>query len=338
MPTKLYHATYLHFLDSIKENGLGATKNKMWEDSKTGVVYLADDPWVAESYAECSEFADDELLDDIIILEVDTSKLDTSKLYVDENVKLEDDEENATWEYHGIIPWEACKIFDSNLAEAFKKCNENILFNKKDLVSNLDKFESGESNILLVTGFPGSGKTYLAAELAEKYNCNHFQLDYFTDYTFGGATKAELAEAGEYGLLAYIKLNNLKNTYTDEDFTEAEIINFIRDYIKFIISWCKNQKNQKFIIEGFQLYDVYRSGDVHVTSCPIIIKGTSSLNSTIRAAKRNSKTKDTTFKDEFKELIGMSKTDNKNLAALEKDVKSGRTFAEDFKLYESLWD
>lgn len=26
---KLYHATYLPFLNSIKENGLGATENKM---------------------------------------------------------------------------------------------------------------------------------------------------------------------------------------------------------------------------------------------------------------------------------------------------------------------
>lgn len=76
---------------------------------------MADDPWVAESYAECSELADNELLDDIIILEVDTTKL-----YVDSNVQLEDEEENATWEYHGIIPWEACKIFDSNIAEDFK--------------------------------------------------------------------------------------------------------------------------------------------------------------------------------------------------------------------------
>ena len=120
MINKLYHATYLPFLDSIKENGLGVTKNKMWEDSKPGVVYLADDPWVAESYAETSELLydlddADDYLDNIIILEIDATQLDSNKLYKDENVILDNEEENATWEYHGIIPWKACKIFNSKI-------------------------------------------------------------------------------------------------------------------------------------------------------------------------------------------------------------------------------
>lgn len=125
IPEKLYHATYLPFLDSIKADGLGKTENKMWTDSKSGVVYLADDPWVAESYAETSEYLEDkenvnDFLDNIIILEVDTKKLDLALLKIDENVFLYDDEENATWEYHGIIPWEACKIFNSSVAEDFR--------------------------------------------------------------------------------------------------------------------------------------------------------------------------------------------------------------------------
>ena len=125
IPNKLYHATYLQFLDSIKANGLGKTENKMWTDSKSGVVYLAEDPWVAESYAATSEFLDDRedadyFLDNIIILEVDTTKLDSAKLNIDENVLLYDDEERATWEYDRCIPWEACKIFNSSMAEDFK--------------------------------------------------------------------------------------------------------------------------------------------------------------------------------------------------------------------------
>jgi hypothetical protein len=128
VPSKLYHATYRQFLNSIKKKGLGNTKKKMWSDSKPGVVYLADDPWVAESYAEESEYIDsvedpDDYLDNIIILEVDTSKLDSSKLYIDENVLLDADEEGSTWEYHDIIPWEAIKIFDSSIAEDFEVYN-----------------------------------------------------------------------------------------------------------------------------------------------------------------------------------------------------------------------
>ena len=97
----------------------------MWADSKPGVVYLADDPWVAESYAETSEWVDDQedpdkYLDNIIILEVDPSKLDSTKIFIDRNVLLDEGEENATWEYHGVIPWEACKIFDSTISEDFR--------------------------------------------------------------------------------------------------------------------------------------------------------------------------------------------------------------------------
>ena len=124
IPEKLYHATYKQFLKSIQQKGLGNTRRKMWDDSVRGVVYLADDPWVAESYAECSEWVDeqddpDAYLENIIILEINTTKLDESKFEVDKNVILEPGEENSTWEYHGIIPWEACKIFSANLAEEF---------------------------------------------------------------------------------------------------------------------------------------------------------------------------------------------------------------------------
>jgi hypothetical protein len=125
IPKKLYHATYKQFLKSIQQKGLGNTKRKMWSDSKTGVVYLADDPWVAESYAETAEWPEDRddpdaYYDNIIILEIDTTKLDPSKLKVDENVLLDEGEENSTWEYHDIIPWDAIKIFDSSIAEDFK--------------------------------------------------------------------------------------------------------------------------------------------------------------------------------------------------------------------------
>lgn len=123
IPEKLYHATYRQFLDSIKANGLGNTNNKMWTDSKQGVVYLAQEPWEAESYAEEAEWLDDkediyDYLDNIVILEIDTSKLDINNLMRDKNL-LPGGDEAIGFEYHGIIPWEACEIFkeENNLKE-----------------------------------------------------------------------------------------------------------------------------------------------------------------------------------------------------------------------------
>lgn len=95
----LYHATYKPLLDSIMKLGLGASGESNWEDSKKGIVYLADDQDVAESYAETSDKVKEEWLDQIIILEIDTSSLSKEKFFVDRNNQAGD-----TIEYHGIIP------------------------------------------------------------------------------------------------------------------------------------------------------------------------------------------------------------------------------------------
>jgi hypothetical protein len=51
----LYHATYKPLLNNIKKKGLGGNNKKNWNDSKDNVVYLADDPDIAESFAEANE-------------------------------------------------------------------------------------------------------------------------------------------------------------------------------------------------------------------------------------------------------------------------------------------
>ena len=105
IPKYLYHATYKPLLKKIKEHGLNTTMSKKnWEDSKPGVVYLAVDPDVAESYAETNDVVSDDWLDQIIILKIDTSKLDKQKIKPDSNVRNDD---NDTLEYHGAIPFSA---------------------------------------------------------------------------------------------------------------------------------------------------------------------------------------------------------------------------------------
>jgi hypothetical protein len=107
-PQYLYHATYKPLLKKIKEKGLDTNDSKKaWDDSVSGYVYLALDPYVAESYAEESEMVPESWLDNIIILKVDTSKLDKSKLFIDQNVQ---NNEGDTLEYRGTIPWEALSL------------------------------------------------------------------------------------------------------------------------------------------------------------------------------------------------------------------------------------
>jgi hypothetical protein len=109
-PQYLYHATYKPLLKKIRKKGLDTSSSKRaWEDSVPGYVYLALDPYVAESYAEASEMVPESWLDKIIILKIDTNKIDKSNLFLDQNVQ---DNEGDTLEYRGVIPLEALSIHE----------------------------------------------------------------------------------------------------------------------------------------------------------------------------------------------------------------------------------
>jgi GNAT superfamily N-acetyltransferase len=116
IPPVLYHATYKQRLRSIQLKGLGAAGKRNWTDSKRGVVYLALDPNVAESYAETA--LDDLDADwDIVILKISTSGLDTTKFQLDRNVL---DNEGDTLEYHGIIPPGNISLYKQGVTEGNK--------------------------------------------------------------------------------------------------------------------------------------------------------------------------------------------------------------------------
>lgn len=114
VPPVLYHATYKPRLKSIKLKGLGAGGKRNWEDSLRGVVYLALDPNVAESYAESSDMVPDEWLDQIVILKISTAGLDPNKFGIDSNVQ---DNSGDTVEYHGVIPVSNISLYTQGVAE-----------------------------------------------------------------------------------------------------------------------------------------------------------------------------------------------------------------------------
>lgn len=106
-----YHATYEKLLPSIKQQGLIGGKHKWWNDSKD-VVYLSDDPYVAESFAETSDLVPEEWLGEIVILKI--KNIDLTKLRKDRNNQGE-----HTFEYHGTIHPKKISIFQ-NMTEGKK--------------------------------------------------------------------------------------------------------------------------------------------------------------------------------------------------------------------------
>lgn len=102
----LYHATYLPYYNNIMKYGLnGNNKRKNWEDSQNGIVYLANDPHEAESYAETSDMVPENWLNKIIVLKINKSLLDVNKIKIDSN-----NLSGSTIEYHGTIPPNAISI------------------------------------------------------------------------------------------------------------------------------------------------------------------------------------------------------------------------------------
>lgn len=112
IPSKLYHATTIDRLNSIRKHGLGGKlDNNLWDytDQKVSGVFLADDEYVAESFVESADFYDDEI--EIIVFEIELKNIDLSKIFVDMNLldNLTGNEPIATWFYNDIISFDKLK-------------------------------------------------------------------------------------------------------------------------------------------------------------------------------------------------------------------------------------
>lgn len=98
-PTVLYHATFKAYLPSILANGLGARQPKSWDGSAEGVVCLADDPDMAESFAECADAVSSDIYDSgIVVLKVNANGL---ALKPDRNIQH--DGHIHSWEFDGEV-------------------------------------------------------------------------------------------------------------------------------------------------------------------------------------------------------------------------------------------
>lgn len=206
--------------------------------------------------------------------------------------------------------------------------NENYMLSGKDMYINFDKFESGKSNVVLITGFSGSGKSTIAQSLSKKMNCYHFELDCLSDYLSGKIPLSNVRKS-EPALYDFIKNSKLDISM---NLSNSDYYNLYRDYIKFIINWCKNHKNNKYIIDGLQIYEVYEDGDMFITSNPLIIKNTSAIVSAIRGAKRN----DGSFINNFKDLMKWAINDSKQFKKLKNDLKESYMIESTSRNFEDI--
>lgn len=107
----LYHATDKKNMDSILENGLLINPPEHnWEDMYCkGKIFLAFDADVAESYAECSDNAPEE----IVVFKVKLDALDYNDLGYDWNNRCENYSDINSCVYESDIPADCLSICDS---------------------------------------------------------------------------------------------------------------------------------------------------------------------------------------------------------------------------------
>jgi len=138
---------------------------------------------------------------------------------------------------------------------------EGYLFSDKTISVNLNDFESGKKNKLIVVGVMGSGKTTIGEHLSKKYKVKWISVDSF------------------WWRLKQKYFKNIKMTGREmedklQDKFEALVIKHLKS-------------NERLIIEGINLMEPkYRK---LVLKQPMIILGISSLRAGLRGGMRNRK-------------------------------------------------
>lgn len=182
------------------------------------------------------------------------------------------------------------------IGESYEPVEEGYVFSKDNLYINFEKFESGKSNICLITGLSGSGKSTLGKQLANKYHAEYVELDTFYNI----------------GTVSYEDLNGtIYKEYADENKKDYEWLvskkksmnqipnDLVIRMVQWIIRYCKKNKNKKYILEGVQIYS---HGDAKVIKNePLILINASMIKSIYQRHKRED-SNNVNWKTQLKEL------------------------------------
>lgn len=182
----------------------------------------------------------------------------------------------------GSVTPEFIPISESYKADV-KNVLENLVITKDDIRHNLDEWKPGVgTNVLLITGLSGSGKTTTGYEMAYDYKAELFQLDWIEHPEY----MQDSPETPNYGLWQYIKKLHGRRLGNASQKTGDQWHNLVIDVFDSICRFAKMHPDKLFIIEGVQI-----PGHLHdvlgIEKYPIVIKGTSVVSSIIRRFKRD---------------------------------------------------
>ena len=163
--------------------------------------------------------------------------------------------------------------------------NESYIFSKDDLYINYEDFESGKSNICLVTGLSGSGKSTLAKQIASKYSAELIELDIFDSWWHDQLTGYELDRVNDIFKKWFSTHESGAHNKPRNELKFKDLDKDCNKFIHYCIPACAKDKSKKYIIEGVQIYEYMKYKEIK--SYPLVIKNASVLKSIIQRWKRN---------------------------------------------------
>ena len=206
--------------------------------------------------------------------------------------------------------------------------SESFIFSKNNLYINIDKFESGKTNVLFITGLSGSGKSTISNSLAAKYNAEIIELDLF-EHCGMFSNVSQLQEAGEV-FYEYLSSNkSLWERLKKKEVRGKELEEETSKFIKYAIKWCKSHKESKWIIEGVQIYSFTDPNVMKIES--IVFVNASMLKSIIQRWKRNGNGKidlSKEIKNELPQLLRYYIDNEKSLSEFQKAILSEEALLE----------
>ena len=192
---------------------------------------------------------------------------------------------------------------ERNIPEDLQLPRDKYAVSEPDLYYREESFNSGETNVCILLGHSGSGKSVMARRLTGE-NIDHIELDdllltrdHFTMEELKAYSDLIYSFFSGEGAKYYIGLEE-RNSIPKEEYEDR----VFTDFIHYALDYARQHRERKYILDGIWIYLYFDDPSVFAPYT-VFIKGTSFLKSKIRATKREMQRDRETVRDR-KEMFG----------------------------------
>ena len=204
--------------------------------------------------------------------------------------------------------------------ENLETYTEGTILGSKDKMYNMDLWgtKANQKNVLFITGLIGSGKSWTAKAIANKYNATWFSLDWLYQTPYAPGMKDPKAKAL---LDRAIDSSSLFQKFVENGYSYDKLAGYEKEAINAsfkgardaVIKAAESDKNHLYVIEGIQV--IWYMSEFSLASYPMLFKGASVLKSAKQSIKRGVDLGGKFFEKFFREVkeFPNSKNDDKRM-------------------------